>query len=52
MIKLGVIGCGGMGGHHARMIHGMDGVTLVGVADTIAAKATELATELDRPQRQ
>lgn len=46
MIKLGIIGCGGMGGHHARTIHSMDGATLVGVADTIAAKATELATEL------
>ena len=52
MIKLGLIGCGGMGGHHARTIHGMEGVTFVHVADTSAAKATKLATEFDRPQRQ
>ena len=46
MIKLGIIGCGGMGAHHAKAVHGMDEAVLVGVADTIADKATTLAAEL------
>ena len=37
MTKLGVIGCGGMGSHHAKTVHDMDNVKLVGVADTILA---------------
>ena len=46
MVKVGIIGCGGMGTHHAETIKGMDGVCLVGVADTIEAKAAGLADEL------
>ena len=45
-VKIGIIGCGGMGTHHAKTIHGMEGAALVGVADMIAAKATALAAEL------
>ena len=47
MIKLGVIGCGGMGTHHATTLKSMEGVQLVGVADTIDAKASALADELE-----
>ena len=46
MTKLGVIGCGGMGSHHAKTVHDMDDVQLVGVADTIESKAVALANEL------
>ena len=48
MIKLGIIGCGGMGTHHATTLKNMDGVQLVGVADMIDAKASALADELER----
>jgi len=46
MTKLGVIGCGGMGSHHAKTVHDIDDVQLVGVADTIESKAVALANEL------
>ena len=46
MTKLGVIGCGGMGRHHAKIVHDMDDVQLVGVADTIESKVAALANEL------
>ena len=46
MTKLGVIGCGGMGSYHAKTVHDMDNVQLVGVADTIESKAAALANEL------
>lgn len=46
MIKLGVIGCGGMGSHHAKALHNMDNVQLVGVVDTVESKASVLANEL------
>ena len=45
MTKLGVIGCGGMGSHHAKTVHDMDDVQLVGVADTIESKAVTLANK-------
>ena len=34
MLKVAVIGVGSMGQNHARVYRGMDGVRLVGVADT------------------
>ena len=46
MVNIGIIGCGGMGGHHARMISKMEGATLVGVADEIEDKASGLEEEL------
>ena len=45
-VKFGIIGCGGMGTHHAKTIHAMEGANLVGVADMIGEKATALANEL------
>lgn len=42
-IKVGVIGVGYLGQHHARIFSGLDGVELVGVADTDRGKAAEIA---------
>ena len=39
-MRVGVIGCGHLGYHHARLYHAMEGVTLAGVADiSLAARA-------------
>ena len=43
MIKIGIVGCGGMGTHHAKVLAGMEGVRVVGVCDTIREKADKLA---------
>ena len=45
-VKICIIGCGGMGTHHAKTIHAMEGTSLVGVADMISEKDTALANEL------
>ena len=43
-LRVGVIGVGNLGQHHARILAGMkDGVELVGVADTDEARAREIA---------
>jgi len=42
-IKVGVIGVGYLGQHHARIFSGLDGVELIGVADTDVGKAGEIA---------
>lgn len=49
MVHIGVIGCGGMGKHHARIINNMEEATLAGVADLIEEKAVTIANELDVP---
>ena len=46
-IRGGVIGVGAMGRHHARIYSGMQGVELVGVADTDTRRANEVAAEYD-----
>ncbi|MBN2250819.1 MAG: Gfo/Idh/MocA family oxidoreductase [Candidatus Altiarchaeota archaeon] len=43
MIKVGVIGAGAMGGHHARVYAGMKDVELVGIADLQKERAEALA---------
>lgn len=43
MIRVAVIGLGSMGRNHARVLHNMPGVSLVGVADTNVAVAEQLA---------
>ncbi len=43
MLKAAVIGVGAIGQNHARVLHGMDGVSFVGVADTNAAAAARVA---------
>ncbi|MEA3254329.1 MAG: UDP-N-acetylglucosamine 3-dehydrogenase [Candidatus Altiarchaeota archaeon] len=45
MIKVGVIGTGAMGQHHARIYSSMDNVDLVGVADIDQDRVTSLAGE-------
>jgi UDP-N-acetylglucosamine 3-dehydrogenase len=43
-MKVGVIGVGAMGQHHARVYHEMDGVELIGVSDVDRMRAEEIAT--------
>jgi UDP-N-acetylglucosamine 3-dehydrogenase len=42
-MKVGVIGVGAMGQHHARVYHEMDGVELIGVSDVDRMRAEEIA---------
>ncbi len=42
-LRVGVIGVGYLGQHHARVFAGLDGVELVGVADTDSKKALDTA---------
>jgi len=42
-LRVGVIGVGSLGQHHARIYAGLPEIRLVGVADTNAARATEIA---------
>ena len=45
MTRVAVIGVGHLGQHHARIYAAMDGVELVAVADTNAARAGEIAAK-------
>lgn len=45
MIKVGVIGVGSIGQHHARIFSGLDDVELVGIVDTDKVRAEELAAK-------
>jgi len=42
-VRVGVIGVGYLGQHHARIFSGIDGVELVGVVDTETVKAGKIA---------
>jgi predicted dehydrogenase len=44
-LRIAVIGVGSLGQHHARILSDLPGVTLVGVADTAAARAQEIAAK-------
>lgn len=44
MIKVGVIGVGSIGSHHARIYSDMEGVRLVGVVDTDFSKAQDVSS--------
>jgi predicted dehydrogenase len=44
-LRVGVIGVGHLGQHHARLLAAMDGVELVGVVDTKADRAREIAAK-------
>jgi predicted dehydrogenase len=46
MLHIGIIGCGGIGTHHARVLSEMKDVALVGVADLVREKADKLAHDL------
>jgi predicted dehydrogenase len=43
-IRVGVVGVGHLGRHHARILAALDGAALVGVVDTNAARASEIAS--------
>jgi len=45
MVRLGVIGVGALGKHHARIYSGLDGVNLIGVADIRSDRASATARE-------
>jgi len=44
-VRVAVIGVGHLGRHHARILASLSGVTLVGVADTDADRAAQVAAE-------
>jgi predicted dehydrogenase len=46
-IRLGVIGVGHLGQHHARLLAAMPDVRLVGVTDANQVRATEIAAKLE-----
>ena len=45
-VRIGVIGVGALGFHHARLLRAVDGATLAGVYDTDAARLASVAAEL------
>jgi predicted dehydrogenase len=45
MIRVGVIGVGSIGQHHARIFSGLENVELVGIVDTDRARSEELAAK-------
>lgn len=46
-IRVGVIGVGHLGYHHARLYKSLDGVTLAGVVDSDRARGEEVAAEFE-----
>jgi predicted dehydrogenase len=45
IVRIGVIGVGHLGQHHARLLASMDGVQLIAVCDTNHARAEEIAAK-------
>jgi predicted dehydrogenase len=45
VVRIGVVGVGHLGRHHARILSGMPHVSLVGVADVNAARAQDVASQ-------
>lgn len=45
-LRVGVIGTGALGFHHARLLRGLAGAELVGIFDTNAARAAQVSREL------
>src|SRR4029450_2238412 len=48
-VRIGVIGVGHLGQHHARLLASMEGVDLVGVCDINRARADEIGTKFGAP---
>lgn len=44
-IRVGVVGVGHLGQHHARLLSAMDGVALAGIVDTKPGRAQEIAAK-------
>jgi predicted dehydrogenase len=49
--RIGVVGVGSLGFHHARILAGMDGVEHAGVYDIRRERAREVASRLEVPER-
>jgi predicted dehydrogenase len=49
MVRVGVIGVGHLGQHHARLLASMPGVSLAGVVDTKPGRAAEIAAKYGAP---
>ena len=49
MLRVGVIGVGHLGQHHARILASMPGVTLAGVVDTKPGRAEEIGSKYGAP---
>ena len=47
MTRVGIIGCGGMGNHHAPMLKNLSNVEVAGTCDLIEDKAFSLAKKID-----
>src|SRR5689334_22681012 len=48
-VRIGVVGVGHLGQHHARLLAAMDGVDLVGVCDVNRARADKIGTKFAAP---
>jgi predicted dehydrogenase len=48
-VRIGVIGVGHLGQHHARLLASMDGVELVGICDINRARADEIGAKFGAP---
>ncbi len=48
-LKVGVMGVGSLGFHHARILRELPGAELVGIHDTNATRLTEVGAELGVP---
>jgi predicted dehydrogenase len=48
-LRIGVVGVGSLGFHHARIARSLDGVRFAGIHDSDAARLDAVATELDVP---
>jgi len=48
-VRIGVIGVGHLGQHHARLLASMDGVELVGICDINRARGDEIAAKFGAP---
>ena len=44
-VRVGVVGVGHLGQHHARLLASMDGVALVGICDTNLRRAQEISAK-------
>ncbi|HEV2670025.1 MAG TPA: Gfo/Idh/MocA family oxidoreductase [Gemmatimonadales bacterium] len=47
VVRVGVVGTGALGFHHARLLKKIEGVELVGIFDINPTRAAQVATELD-----
>jgi predicted dehydrogenase len=48
-VRIGVVGVGHLGQHHARLLASMDGVDLVGVCDVNRVRAAEVGAKFSAP---